>query len=267
MTGPAPAKINLALVVGPRRDDGKHELVTIFQRVDLGDRITVEPASKTHVHGFAEDTIVRAALELLGAPHGWRVQIDKRIPVAAGLGGGSSDAATALRLANAQLHVPHASEHLHTLAAQVGADVPFFLRDGPQLGSGDGATLEPLELPQDFVVLLLVPKDAAKASTAQVYAAFDERGGEAGFDERVGALRTALAAVRRPRDLAALPPNDLAASPLADELRAQGAFRADVSGAGPTLYGLFHRTADAERAARSLRRFGRAWVTIPAWYG
>ena len=267
MTGPAPAKINLALVVGPRRDDGKHELVTIFQRVDLGDRITVEPASKTHVHGFAEDTIVRAALELLGAPHGWRVQIDKRIPVAAGLGGGSSDAATALRLANAQLHVPHASEHLHTLAAQVGADVPFFLRDGPQLGSGDGATLEPLELPQDFAVLLLLPRDARKPSTAEVYAAFDRRGGGAGFDERAASLRSALGSVRRPRDLATLPPNDLASSPLAAELRAHGAFRADVSGAGPTVYGLFHRTDDAKRAAGVLGHLGRTWITVPAWYG
>jgi 4-diphosphocytidyl-2-C-methyl-D-erythritol kinase len=267
MTGPAPAKINLALVVGPRRVDGKHELVTVFQRIDLGDRVSVEPALETRVHGFAQDTIVRAALELLGAPHGWRVEIDKRIPVAAGLGGGSSDAATALRLANAQLDAPHAPDRLHELAAQVGADVPFFLHDGPQLGSGDGTTLEPLDLPQDFVVLLLLPKGAAKVSTADVYASFDERGGEAGFDERVRALRTALASVRRPRDLAALPPNDLVVSPHADGLRALGAFRADVSGAGPTLYGLFHQTADAERAARSLRPLGRVWVTIPAWYG
>jgi 4-diphosphocytidyl-2-C-methyl-D-erythritol kinase len=267
MTGPAPAKINLALVVGPHRTDGKHELVTVFQRVDVGDRVTVEPAPQTRVHGFPQDTIVRTALDLLDAPHGWRVEIDKQIPVAAGLGGGSSDAATALRLANAQLAAPHPPERLHELAARVGADVPFFLRDGPQLGSGDGTTLESLDLPQDFVVLLLLPKGAVKASTAEVYASFDERGGEAGFDGRVRALRTALAAVRRPRDLAGLPPNDLASSPLADEVRAQGAFRADVSGAGPTLYGLFHRRADADRAARSLRRLGRVFVTIPAWYG
>jgi 4-diphosphocytidyl-2-C-methyl-D-erythritol kinase len=264
MTGPAPAKINLALVVGGRRDDGKHELVTVYQRVDLGDRITVEPAEETVVEGFAADTIVRTALDALEAPHGWHVRIDKDIPVAAGLGGGSSDAATALRLANAQLEAPR---ELDELAARVGADVPFFLHDGPQLGTGDGTTLQPLELPQDFVVLLLLPKNARKPSTADVYAAFDERGGEAGFDERAAALRAALANVRRPRDLAALPPNDLASSPLADELLEHGAFRADVSGAGPTVYGLFHRKADAERARRALRRRGRFWITIPAWYG
>jgi 4-diphosphocytidyl-2-C-methyl-D-erythritol kinase len=264
VTGPAPAKINLALVGGPRRDDGKHEVVTVYQRVDLGDRITVEPAQETVVEGFREDTIVRAALDALEAPHGWRVRIEKEIPVAAGLGGGSSDAATALRLANAQLEEPR---ELHELAARAGADVPFFLHDGPQLGTGDGTTLEPLELPQDFVVLLLLPKDARKRSTAEVYAAFDERGGEAGFDERAAALRAALASVRRPRDLAALPPNDLVSSPLADELRAAGAFRADVTGSGPAVYALFHRKADAHRAARALRGRGRFWITIPAWYG
>lgn len=263
-SGPAPAKINLALVVGPRRDDGKHELVTVYQRLDLADRIAVEPAAETTVEGFPEDTIARDALDALDAPHGWRVRIDKRVPVAAGLGGGSSDAATALRLANAQLEEPRP---LDAIAARVGADVPFFLHDGPQLGTGDGTTLQPLDLPQDFVVLLLLPNGARKPSTADVYAAFDARGGEAGFDERAAALRSALAEVRRPRDLAALPPNDLASSPLAGELRSHGAFRADVSGAGPAVYGLFHREADARRAQRALRRLGRFWITIPAWYG
>jgi 4-diphosphocytidyl-2-C-methyl-D-erythritol kinase len=265
--GPAPAKVNLALIVGPQRADGKHEVVTVFQRVDLGDRITVEPADETTVRGFPEDTIVRDALRLLDAPQGWRVTIEKHVPLAAGLGGGSSDAATALRLASEQLDAPLSAERLHELAAQLGADVPFFLHDGPQLGTGDGTTLEPLDLPQDFAVLLLLPKGAQKQSTAEVYAEFDRRGGELGFDERAGALRSALAGVRRPRDLAALPPNDLSSSPLAAELRAHGAFRADVSGAGPTLYGLFNRTADAKRAARALGHLGRTWITVPAWYG
>jgi shikimate kinase len=80
-------------------------------------------------------------------------------------------------------------------------------------------------------------------------------------------LRAALAGVRRPRDLAALPPNDLARSPLCAELAAQGAFRAEVSGAGPAVYGLFHRRADASRAARALKRRGRLWITMPVWYG
>jgi 4-diphosphocytidyl-2-C-methyl-D-erythritol kinase len=264
--GPAPAKINLALVVGPLRDDGKHELATVYQRVDLGDRISVEPAEQTIVEGFP-DTIVAAALAKLGARHGWRVRIEKHTPVAAGLGGGSSDAATALRLANAQLDEPRTPEELHAIAAQVGADVPFFLYDGPQLGTGDGTTLEPLDLPQDFAVLLVVPNGAVKPSTRAVYEAFDARSGPAGYADRVAALREALGAVRRPRDLAALPPNDLAHAPLADELTAAGAFRAGVTGAGPAVYGLFHSLAEAERARRSVRGAGAGFVTVPVWYG
>jgi 4-diphosphocytidyl-2-C-methyl-D-erythritol kinase len=264
VTGPAPAKINLALVVGPLRNDGKHELATVYQRVDLGDRITVEPAEGTTVGGFAEDTIVHAALAALDAPHGWRVRIEKHTPVAAGLGGGSSDAATALRLANAQLDEPR---ELHPIAARLGSDVPFFLADGPQLGTGDGTTLEPLDLPQDFVVLLVLPHGEEKRSTGAIYAEFDERGGATGYEDRLAALHSALGAVRRPRDLAALPPNDLARSPVAAELLAQGAFRADVSGAGPAVYGLFHRKRDAQVAAAAVGRSGRTWITVPTWYG
>jgi 4-diphosphocytidyl-2-C-methyl-D-erythritol kinase len=268
---PAPAKINLALVVGPLRDDGKHELVTVYQRVGIADRIDLEPSGAFRVDGFLADTLVRGALEALAARAGveprWRVHIEKRLPVAAGLGGGSSDAATALRLANATLPEPLPAAELHALAAQLGADVPFFLTDGPQLGTGDGTELAPLDVPQDFWILLVLPHDGAKPSTGAVYAAFDARSGPAGFDERRAVLHDALAQLRRPRDLAALPANDLVSSPLADELRALGTFRADVSGAGPIVYGLFHHRHAAQAAQRALKRFGRTWITPPAWYG
>ena len=269
MRASAPAKINLGLVVGPVRDDGKHEVVTVYQRVGLADRIDVDEAGGLTIEGFAGDTIVRTALELLAERAGveprWRVRIEKRLPVAAGLGGGSSDAATALRLANQTTDLD--GDALHDVAVRVGADVPFFLREGPQLGSGDGTTLAPLDLPQDFWIVLLLPNGARKESTRAVYAAFDARGGADGWEERAASLREVLARVRRPRDLAALPPNDLARSSLVDELRASGAFHADVSGAGPTVYGLFHHRADAERARKELRSRGRTWLTAPAWYG
>jgi 4-diphosphocytidyl-2C-methyl-D-erythritol kinase len=145
--------------------------------------------------------------------------------------------------------------------------VPFFLVDGPQLGSGDGSELQALDLPQDFWVVVLLPRDVAKGSTAGVYAAFDARHGVEGFAERRQALLDGLAQVKRPRDLAALPPNDLVSSPLADELRAAGAFRADVSGAGPALYGLFHHRRDANAARRAVRPLGRTWIAAPTWYG
>jgi 4-diphosphocytidyl-2-C-methyl-D-erythritol kinase len=268
---PAAAKVNLALVVGPLRDDGKHEVLTVLQRIDLVDRIELHKAAELRIEGFDGDTLVRTALEELADAAGieprWRIRIQKRIPVASGLGGGSSDAATALRLANETLPEPLDTDELHGIAARVGADVPFFLMDGPQLGSGDGSELEPLDLPQDFWVVVLIPRGAAKSSTADVYAAFDARKGVPGWAERRQALLDGLAQVERARDLASLPPNDLASSSRSQALRDAGAFRADVSGAGSAVYGLFHQRADAEAARRSLRRLGRTWVAAPAWYG
>ena len=259
---PASAKINLALVVGPPREDGYHEVVTVLQRVALADRIAVEPAQALRVTGFPGDTLVRGALEALaeraGIEPAWHAAITKRIPVAAGLGGGSSDAATALRLANALLPEPRGD--LHEIAAGLGADVPFFLTAGPQLGEGTGTTLRPVSLPADFWVVLVAPRGDAKASTADVYGAFQAANG---FDDRRAALLEAVEA----GDLAGLPPNDLASSPLAADLRELGAFRADVTGAGPTVYGLFLDRADAASAQRALRHAGRTWLTVPAWYG
>jgi 4-diphosphocytidyl-2-C-methyl-D-erythritol kinase len=267
----ATAKINLALVVGELRGDGKHELMTVYQRVTLTDRVAVRQAPRLQVQGFDDDTIVRQALEALAAETGcdtrWHVTLTKRVPVAAGLGGGSSDAATALRLANASLSSPLEPALLHAVAARVGADVPFFLTNGPQLGVGDGTVLEPLRLPQDYSAILLLPAGARKLSTAEVYRAFDDRGGPEGFTERRSRLLDALREVKAAAELASLPPNDLAQSPYADTLRELGAFRADVSGAGPAVYGLFLEHEQARAAARALRREGRVLVTRPCWYG
>ncbi|HEY7604650.1 MAG TPA: hypothetical protein VH760_10350 [Gaiellaceae bacterium] len=261
----AHAKVNLALVVGPARPDGKHEVTTVLQRVALADEIELEPAEQLVVEGFEEDTLVRRALGLLAVEAGlepaWSVRIDKRIPVAAGLGGGSSDAAAALALANATLERPLHADVLARIGGRVGADVPFFLAEGPQLGEGDGSNLTGLQLPQDFTVLLLVPFDEAKESTGAVYDAFDARNGAEGYTERRSRLLSALATA----DLAGLPPNDLASSPNAGLLRKLGAFRADVSGAGPAVYGLFTNRSTAEAAGREIERLGRVWVGAPAW--
>ncbi|HEX4747609.1 MAG TPA: hypothetical protein VFU99_12095 [Gaiellaceae bacterium] len=261
------AKINLGLVVGPLRTDGKHEIVTVLQRVDLHDDIQLEPAPTLAVTGFADDTIVRAALESLadyvGVTPGWAVHIDKRIPVAAGLGGGSSDAAAALELANASLAEPLDRASLHSLAARLGADVPFFLRAGSHFARGDGSELEEILLPMDHAVVLVVPEAETKSATADVYRAFDERDGAAGFDARAAAFLAALEGVASPRDLGALPPNDLASSHLSSELAELGAFRSDVSGAGPTVYGLFEDAEEARTAADALARAGRTFVTRP----
>lgn len=269
-TARANAKLNLALVVGPRRDDGLHEVMTVLQRLDLADEVSVEPSPELLVEGFPEDTLVRAALEALAEAvrtnTSWKATIRKEIPVAAGLGGGSSDAATALTLANESLDEPLPASALHELATGLGADVPFFLTKGPQLGEGTGTDLRAVDLPQDYRALLILPRGASKTSTATVYAAFDEREGERGWAERRARLEEALAQVGQAGDLAALPPNDLASSPLSDELLGLGAFRADVSGAGPAVFGLFHEREQAMTAGQELRDHGQTWITAPAWY-
>jgi 4-diphosphocytidyl-2-C-methyl-D-erythritol kinase len=267
---PATAKLNLALVVGPVRD-GRHELTTVYQRLDLADRVAIVAAPRLRVVGFPGDTLVRGALELLADAAGeaprWEARLTKRIPVAAGLGGGSSDAATALRLANETLEEPLPGAELQALGATLGADVPFFLSQGPQLGEGDGTQLSALDLPQDYWVVLVHPRGAKKHSSGAVYAAFDEREGAKGYRNRRAALRRALRETNRSRDLAELPPNDLADSPLAADLLAAGAFRADVTGAGPVVYGLFLRLETARAAMSTLKGRGRTWLTAPTWYG
>jgi len=265
----ATAKLNLALVVGPLQKNGKHELATVYQRIAIADRIEFEPAPALEIEGFAADTIVRSALEALAkwarVEPRWRVSIEKKVPVAAGLGGGSSDAASALRLANATLGNPLSSGELIELARPLGADIPFFLLEGPQLGAGDGSELRPLALPQDYSVLIVLLAGVVKSSTAEVYRAFDERRGERGFAERRANLLAAVESLQRPSDLSLLPLNDLADSPLSAQLLDLGAFRADVSGAGPAVYALFPLREKAEQAAGVMAALGEVWLTEPAW--
>lgn len=261
------AKINLALVVGSLSASGKHEVVTVLQDVDLADEVELRPAAALEIRGFPSDTLVRAALEELageaGVVPGWSVTIEKRIPVAAGLGGGSSDAATALLLANAGLEAPLSHGRLQEVAGRIGADVPFFLERGARLGAGDGSDLAPLRLPCDYVVLLALPDDVAKVSTEDVYRQFDEGAGAEGFAERREELLSTLARVECAADLASLPRNDLASSPLSGELERLEAFRADVTGAGPAVYALFEHPEQAEHAAEALRGRARTWLVRP----
>jgi 4-diphosphocytidyl-2-C-methyl-D-erythritol kinase len=265
ITAKAPAKINLALVVGGIRPDGLHEVATIIQRIDLCDTVSLEPAGELAVEGFAADTIVGQALEAVAAAAGvepaWLARIEKRIPVAAGLGGGSSDAAAAIKLACRLLDHPPPAEEVTAIAAALGVDVPFFLEPGPKLATGTGTTLEPLDLPQDYTVLVVQPHGESKHSTGEIYIRFDR---EDGFESR-RALVLEIARSGGTADLAALPPNDLARSPLAARLRSVGAFRADVSGAGPAVYGLFSEQAAAVAAAAELEPLGETWLAAPAW--
>jgi 4-diphosphocytidyl-2-C-methyl-D-erythritol kinase len=274
----APAKINLALAVGPSRTDGLHELTSVFQRIDITDRITVEQIgvsreSRITVEGYAGDSLVRGALEAVVSATGFegvlRARLEKHIPVAAGLGGGSADAGVALRLAHSLLGEPLSERALARLAFGLGADVPFFLTTGPQLVEGAGERLTPLELPQDYWVVVALPEAVEKPSTGEIYERFDAADADGGYGDRRAALLEALAGCARASDLASLPGNDLApftgSEPLARELGGLGAFRSGVSGAGPAVYGLFLHERHARSAMRRLEGARRAWLTVPVW--
>ncbi len=243
----APAKINLCLRVGPVRDDGFHRIATVFAAIQLQDEITLEDAAETSVAGFP-DTLVTRALDALGETR--RVTIHKRIPVAAGLGGGSSDAAAVLRALRGRRPV----NDLYAIARSLGSDVPFFLSGlEAALGTGRGDLLQPLpQFPRDYGVLL-VPA-AEGLSTADVYAAAQPN--EIYEAVRGDVIRTANAA-RTVQHVAALVGNDLEPAALrlrpelADTLaavREAGALAAAVSGSGPTVFGIF-TDASAARAA------------------
>ena len=271
LTTLAPGKVNLCLLVGAPRADGLHPLVSVVQPTDLADEVSLEPADRDEVicPGVNGENLAMRALEAFRFATDWeitglRLTIDKRVPIAAGMAGGSSDAAAALHLANDLLETPLPLEELDSIAASLGADVPFFLREGPQLATGAGTTLAAVALPRAYTVLLGLPDGARKSATADVYAAFDERRGEAGYEERRAHALATLDDLTAETDLAALPPNDLAWSPLADELRRLGAFRADVTGAGPVVYGLFVERTGAERARDVLGTdLAGSWIAEP----
>ena len=154
----APAKINLALVVGPKRPDGLHEVATLLQRVDLADTISLETAPKLTVQGFEEDTLVSDALVAVAAAAGveprWRARIEKRIPVASGLGGGSSDAATTLLALNELWACRLSLDELASLALPLGADVPVFIQGSSAWAEGVGERLTPVRLAPAWYVIL-----------------------------------------------------------------------------------------------------------------
>jgi 4-diphosphocytidyl-2-C-methyl-D-erythritol kinase len=266
-------KINLSLRIGPRRPDGYHELATVLAALPLGDELNLEPAEATRVDApglEGGDGLVTHALDLLAAranhARGWRVHLDKRAPIGAGLGGGSADAGLALRLANSTLPEPLADDALVELAAQVGSDVPFFAAGRPAaLARGRGEQLAPCSIGAAAWVVLAWP--GIELSTARVYA--HHRLGERAA-ERVAELSAAAFATRDPGHLAALVENDLAAAaealcPPAASLRARllasGALTACVSGSGSAVFGLFASESGAGAAREELAAVA-PWVAV-----
>jgi 4-diphosphocytidyl-2-C-methyl-D-erythritol kinase len=248
----APGKVNLSLFVGAPRADGLHPLVSVVQAVSLADELTMTPADREEVvcAGVEGENLAGRALAMFREATGWdappvRIEIVKRVPVAAGMGGGSADAAATLRLAaHAAGGVP--ARLLHELAVAVGADVPSQLAPGRVLMSGAGENVEPLPEPEPFGLLILASGNTL--STADVYREFDRRG-----DARTEAeLERAAGAGEPPPAVNDLQDAARALCPAIDDglaaVRAAGAGTAMVSGSGPTVFGLFE-TPDAARAA------------------
>ena len=265
--GSRPAKLNLALVVGPRRADGKHEVVTLLQRLSLVDTVAVRRADSIRVTGFEGDTLVRAALAGLaavapGAPC-FEARIEKRDPGRSGAGGGSSDAATALWLANHLLDEPLAPERSPSTGHSPRRGRPVLPHGGSAARDRRRDDARAGRVPAGYDVAARASARGDEESTRAVYAAFDDRDGHVGFETRSADLHRTLASLGSPEDLARLPPNDLASSPLAAELRELGAFRADVTGAGPVVYGLFGERQGAQDAADLLTGRAAAWLGSP----
>jgi 4-diphosphocytidyl-2-C-methyl-D-erythritol kinase len=258
----APAKLNLCLYLGRPPEDGLHELCSLFEPLALADLITVTPAERDEVvcPGVEGENLATKALAGL-RERGWereplRIEIEKKVPVAAGLGGGSGDAAAVLRLAAGEV------ADLPELALELGADVPSQLRPSLALVRGVGERLEPLPEPSEHAAVLL--PGGGGLSTAAVFAEADRLGlgrGPEELDELAARLRDAAGAGASPLDYPDLLVNDLEPAALSlrpdiaealDALRAAGAPQAILSGSGPTAVGLFPDLTAAQAAAARL---------------
>lgn len=276
----APAKINLGLRVLRRRADGYHELESLFLPLDLADeiRVRIEPAPRPSVRlqlaptplcvpEGGENLASRAALAFLEAAGlACRVEVElaKHTPVAAGLGGGSSDAGAVLRGLAARFPEALDREALVSLALELGADVPFFLDPRPAWVRGVGERVEPVGGLPSLVLLLANP--GAELATAEVYRAFDALNPRWQPREAPGSARDLLAGGRE--GLARWVENDLEAAALRlcpaigrlqEHLRGLGALAVGMSGSGATLFGVF-QDAPAARAA-----LAEAAFASPLW--
>ncbi|HEY0279202.1 MAG TPA: hypothetical protein VGC32_13125 [Solirubrobacterales bacterium] len=278
----APAKLNLGLYLGKPREDGLHELCSLFEPLALADLMRIAEAERDEVicPGVDGDNLAARALRAL-RERGWdapplRIEIEKRTPVAAGLGGGSADAAAVLRLATPDgvrslpsyvresANAPALVADLPAIAAELGADVPSQLRPALALVRGAGERVEPLPAPAEHAALLL--PSGGGLSTKDVFDEADRLGlgrDEDALEAIAGELRAAAGAGASPLSYVDLLVNDLEPAAVSlrpdigdalDALRTTQAPAVFLSGSGPTAVALFPALAEAEAAAEGLDR-------------
>ncbi len=267
----APAKINWFLRVRGKRPDGYHDIESLMQTISLSDDLTFEESQSISVLTEApiagdENLVTRAAIALKGISRttsGARISLIKKIPIAAGLGGGSSDAAAALKGLNILWGLTLSKERLLEIALGLGSDVPFFLERPSALVGGRGEKVSPARISRSYIILLLNP--GLRVSAGWAYSEIQEFSGH--DPDYAGDFLNAL----NEGDFDSLRKsgiNDLEAPvarkyPVVEELKSKlcenGALYCAMSGSGPTVFGVFEDRGKAERAESSI---GAPWSTV-----
>lgn len=263
------AKVNLTLCVGGKRPDGYHTVTSVMQRIGLWDTVTVRGSTGEDalhcdvlVTERAEDNLCMKALRVFFAETGARsggvtITLKKRIPTQAGLGGGSSDAAAVLR-ALRTLYAPDMTDgQLEGMAAQLGSDVPFFIRGGTALATGRGEVITPLPGLKNGWFVVVKPEEGY--STAEMYRRLDEPGSMLVRNSRymqdaVAANNVHAVAAELHNSFERVVPKGSSLWAIKDALRAQGALGTLLSGSGSAVFGLFDDRNAAIAAAELLRR-------------
>ena len=290
----APSKINLFLDVIRKRDDGYHDLGTVFQTVDAGDMVSAEirtdgqialTYNKPQDYPVEKDLVFKAALALrayaveqgfadaenLGAD----IYLEKVMPLGAGLGGGSADAAATLRLLNRMWNLGYQPEILESIGAKLGADVPFLVRGGTAFAEGIGEKLtftDPLQLPEGYYLLICTPFDAVPTKDAYAGVA---KSGPARWDSYKAEMESAIAdgtLVSRLSSFAAFNAFEGSVFPLhplvaemRDEFIRLRAKCALMSGSGASVFGIFASREMAEKAAEAMKEISRYQKVTRFW--
>lgn len=276
LTAHSPAKVNLMLRIIKKREDGYHEIRTVFQKISLHDTLRFglkeEPGivirtSDPNLPTGKENLIYRAASALLqrsGYKGGVSIALLKRIPVGAGLGGGSSNAATTLKALNLLLNLNLSARELAEFGLRIGADVPFFLMEGSALGTGIGERLRRIDLPELWYILINAGFEVSTAWAYKNHVLTKRR-----IDYNIHKFP------RIPEEVTGFLWNDLEGavskahpeiSSAKEILFSKGALGALMTGSGPTVFGIFREEGGASKAYRKIRAMvtGKGWIVLKA---